>query len=128
MMEKASILSIGVPVFNGEPYLAQSLETILRQTFTNLEVIVSDNASTDRTGEICRSYAARDKRIRYSRNLTNIGPLPNFRRVLELATGEYFMWAACDDYWSPNYVETLVLKFKSSRCNFPLRFPCASEE
>lgn len=107
-MENASILSIGVPVFNGEPYLAQSLEAILRQTFTNLEVIVSDNASTDRTGEICRSYAARDKRIRYSRSLTNIGLLPNFRRVLELASGEYFMWAACDDYWSPNYVETLV--------------------
>jgi glycosyltransferase involved in cell wall biosynthesis len=108
MTENAPILSIGVPVFNGEPYIAQSLGAILRQTFTNLEVIVSDNASTDRTGEICRSYAARDKRIRYSRSLTNIGLLPNFRRVLELASGEYFMWAASDDYWSPNYVETLV--------------------
>ena len=101
-------LSIGVPVFNGEAYLAQALASILGQTFWNLEVIVSDNASTDGTGEICRSHEARDKRIRYLRSPVNTGVLPNFRKVLDLATGEYFMWAACDDCWSVNYVETLV--------------------
>jgi glycosyltransferase involved in cell wall biosynthesis len=108
MPASTPILSIGVPVFNGEPYITQSLASILGQTFTNFEVIVSDNASTDGTGDICRSHEVRDKRIRYSRNSTNIGLLLNFRRVLDLATGKYFMWAACDDYWSPNYVETLL--------------------
>ena len=112
MPASTPILSIGVPVFNGEPYITQSLASILGQTFTNFEVIVFDNASTDGTADICRSHEARDKRIRYSRNSTNIGSLSNFRRVLDLATGEYFMWAACDDYWSPGYVETLLACLK----------------
>src|SRR5262245_51359752 len=101
-------VSIGLPVYNGEHYLEQALQSLLAQSYTNLELNISDNASTDLTREICRAYCAKDQRIRYFRNPENLGILPNWRRALELATGEYFMWAAHDDYWSANYLETLL--------------------
>ena len=66
-------VSIGLPVYNGEVYLSGALDTLLGQTFTDLELIISDNASTDRTPEICRSYAARDHRVRYIRHEVNRG-------------------------------------------------------
>jgi glycosyltransferase involved in cell wall biosynthesis len=108
MIRNAPVISVGMPVFNGEEYLGRAIESLLIQSFLNFEVIISDNASTDRTEEICRSYRARDGRVRYFRNSSNIGILPNWRRVLDLASGDYFMWAACDDYWDPNYIETLL--------------------
>ena len=101
-------VSIGLPVFNGENYLEETLDSILAQTYTNFELIISDNASTDRTEEICRAYAAKDRRIRYYRNEQNLGATWNFNRVFELSTGEYFKWAAHDDLCTPEYLERCV--------------------
>ena len=92
-----SRVSIGMPVYNGEKFISVSIDSILTQSFDNFELIISDNASTDRTEEICRTYLNRDKRIRYIRNDTNIGVNRNFNRVFALCTGEYFKWASADD-------------------------------
>lgn len=97
-----------MPVHNGASRLPRALASVLAQTHQNLEVVVSDNASTDDTPAICRSGAAGDPRIRYVRQAEPISAWENFRYVLEQATGEYFLWTADDDLHSPNYVETLV--------------------
>ena len=83
-------VSIGVPVYNGENHLAAALDSFLRQTYEDFEVVVSDNGSTDRTEQIARDYAARDPRIRYYRSDINFGAAWNFNRVVELAQGEVF--------------------------------------
>ena len=101
-------VSIGLPVFNGENYLEKALDSILAQTYSDFELIISDNASTDRTEEICRAYAAKDERVRYFRNETNLGAAKNFNRVFELSSGEYFKWATHDDLCAPEYLERCV--------------------
>jgi hypothetical protein len=95
-------------VYNGEQFLRQALDTLVAQTYEHLEFIISDNASSDRTREICLEYAARDPRIKYYRNATNIGVVANFLRVVELSSGEYFMWAAVDDLKPLTAVERCV--------------------
>lgn len=102
-------VSVGLPVYNGERYLVEAIESILAQTYANFELIVSDNASTDRTEEIVRHYAALDPRIRYFRQAVNLGAAPNFNRVFELAEGsKYFKWAAHDDWIAPTFLEECV--------------------
>jgi glycosyltransferase involved in cell wall biosynthesis len=98
-------VSIGMPVFNGKKVIREALDSLLKQTFTGFELIISDNASTDGTEAICREYAARDPRIRYVRQSENRGIAANFNFVLDEAVGEYFMWAACDDTRSPDFLE-----------------------
>jgi glycosyltransferase involved in cell wall biosynthesis len=93
-------VSIGMPVYNGEPFISKALDSLLAQTFTDFELIISDNASTDSTEAICREYAARDTRIRYVRQSENKGATKNFQFVLDEAQGQYFMWAAADDMWN----------------------------
>jgi hypothetical protein len=90
------LLSIGVPVYNGERYLAEALESALGQEYPSLEVLISDNASTDSTAEICRRFEG-DPRISYSRAAETVDPISNFARVLGMARGEYFTWLAHDD-------------------------------
>jgi len=114
MANSKPLVSIGMPVYNGEPHIRQALDSLLAQDYENFELIISDNASTDRTQEICLSYAARDKRIQYYRNQTNMGIAWNFIRVLELSSGEYFMWAAHDDYWDPLYLHSCIRAFDAS--------------
>ncbi len=97
-------VSVGMPVYNGERYVKAALDAVLTQTFRDFELIISDNASTDATGEICREYAARDPRIRYSRNDENIGAARNSNRTVELATGQYFKWAHHDDLCAPEFL------------------------
>jgi glycosyltransferase involved in cell wall biosynthesis len=97
-------VSIGLPVYNGERFLGEALGSLLGQTYTEFELIISDNASTDGTEQICRRYAARDQRVRYYRNSTNIGIGRNFNRVFELSTGEYFKWASADDVCKPEHL------------------------
>lgn len=101
-------ISIGLPVFNGEKYLEQALNSILAQTYQDFELIISDNASTDKTPLICRAYAARDNRIHYYRNSENIGVAANFNRVFQMSSSEYFKWAACDDIHAPDFLEKCV--------------------
>ncbi len=98
-------VSIGMPVFNGELYLEKALQSLLAQTFQDFELIISDNASTDRTGEICRIYANQDPRIRYYRNEVNVGFCRNQNRVIELSRGQYFLLAHHDDLRAPEYLE-----------------------
>lgn len=101
-------VSIGLPVYNGERFITGALDTLLSQNFTDFELIISDNASTDGTEAICRQYAARDARIRYVRQSENRGAIANFQFVLDAAVGSYFMWAAADDRQKPEFVETMV--------------------
>lgn len=101
-------VSIGLPVYNGEKYLASAIHSLLTQTYTDFELIISDNASTDSTAEICKWYAARDSRIRYHREPTNRGAAWNFTRTFELARGEYFKWQAHDDLCETTFLEKCV--------------------
>jgi glycosyltransferase involved in cell wall biosynthesis len=98
-------ISIGLPVYNGEKYIQNAIESLLDQTFMNFELIISDNHSTDNTELICLKFLEKDKRIRYIKQSYNIGPVANFRAVLEEAKSSYFMWAACDDLWERNCLE-----------------------
>lgn len=107
-MERNPQISFGLPVFNGEKYLNEAIESILSQTFTDFELIISDNASTDRTGEICKEYASRDSRIRYHRNETNIGGARNQNLTIELGRGEYFHIGAHDDLLAPDLLARCV--------------------
>lgn len=93
-----------MPVFNGEAHVGLALASLREQDYPALEIVISDNASTDRTEEICRAAAAIDSRIRYVRLPSNIGAWGNFRHVFELSHGEYFWWAGHHDLWSPRFV------------------------
>jgi glycosyltransferase involved in cell wall biosynthesis len=108
MTSAAPRVSVGLPVFNGERYVADAIESVLAQTFEDFELIISDNASTDRTAAICREYAARDPRVRYHRNDRNIGAAPNFNRAFRLSCGQYFKWAAHDDLLAPEFLAKCV--------------------
>lgn len=105
-------VSIGLPVYNGAVYLEAALDSILAQDFTDFEVIISDNASTDTTEEICRRYAANDSRIQYSRLPENQGAARNYNRVFELSSGKYFKWAAHDDVLHPHFLTRCVEVFE----------------
>lgn len=101
-------VSVGLPVYNGEDFIAAAIDALLEQTFTDFELIISDNCSTDRTAEICQRYAQADSRIRFYRAVENQGASWNFARVFNLARGEYFRWAAHDDLVAPTYLERCV--------------------
>jgi glycosyltransferase involved in cell wall biosynthesis len=102
------LVSVGIPVFNGGKSLERAIQSILDQDYTNLELIVSDNASIDNTQEICNKFAQQDQRIRTFKQKNNIGPTKNFQYVLSKAIGEYFMWLAHDDWIDPNYLGVCV--------------------
>jgi glycosyltransferase involved in cell wall biosynthesis len=101
-------VTIGVPVYNGDAFLVQTLDSLLEQTFKDFEIIISDNGSTDRTAEICQSFAARDFRVRYYRSEVNRGAAWNHNRLVELARGELFKWNSADDVCAPEYLERCV--------------------
>jgi glycosyltransferase involved in cell wall biosynthesis len=101
-------VSIGMPVYNGERFLRETLDSILCQTYRDYELVISDNCSTDHTLEICKEYAARDPRIRLYVESTNRGAAWNYNRVVDLATGQYFKWAAHDDLLEPEYLAACV--------------------
>lgn len=109
MITDNSLVSIGLPTKNRAPMLRKSLDSLLRQTYKNLELIVSDNNSRDETQGICEEYAGEDRRIRYFRQPQNLGEgsAHNFDFVRRQARGEYFMWATDDDWWDPKFVEIL---------------------
>ena len=101
-------VSVGLPVFNGARFLSRALDSLLAQRGVDLELVICDNGSTDETPAIASSYASRDARVRVQRSETNLGVERNFARALEAASGEYFMWAACDDWWAPDFAARLV--------------------
>jgi len=99
------LVSIGVPVYNGADKIEKALNSLLLQTYTNIEVVISDNASTDETGEICKRISNLDQRVQYMRQPINMGPAVNFKTVLDQAKGDYFMWLGHDDWLSESYIE-----------------------
>lgn len=107
-------VTVGMPVWNGERFLRQAIEAILGQTFSNFELLISDNASDDRTADICQYYVALDPRVKYHRQSTNLGPSANFRWLVAQASTPFFMWAASDDYLDPHWIETLLASSKES--------------
>lgn len=107
-------ISVGMPVYNGEKYICDALDSLLGQSYADFELIISDNASTDSTEAICRRYAKQDARIKYFRQSVNLGAAANFQFVLNKACGMYFMWAACDDKWSRDWIEGLLNSLKDT--------------
>jgi glycosyltransferase involved in cell wall biosynthesis len=108
MTSRCPRVSVGVPVYNGERYLAETLDSLLAQTFEDFEIIICDNASTDGTAEVARAFAARDARVRYHRSPVNAGAAANYRRSFELARGHYFRWSAADDLSAPSLLARCV--------------------
>ena len=108
MVSRIPRLSIGLPVYNGKDYLAESIEALLGQTYEDFELIISDNASTDGTADICRRYAKHDSRIRYIRQPHNIGLAPNHNFVVQQGRGEFFKWAAADDLYASTLLQCCV--------------------
>ncbi len=108
-----SLVSVGIPVYNGADFIAETLESVIAQTHRNLEVIVCDNCSTDATQKIVREFASRDCRITLLVNEQNLGAAGNFNRALHEAAGPYFTWLSADDYWAPTYVEKAVAILES---------------
>jgi glycosyltransferase involved in cell wall biosynthesis len=106
--DRPPVVSVGIPVFNGERYLARAIQSVLDQDFDDLEVVVVDNASTDSTGDIARRFAAADERVRYHRNDENLGAAANFRRAFALSSGRYFKWLAYDDWIEPTCIGACV--------------------
>ena len=107
-MKAVPRLSIGLPVYNGENYLAESLDSLLGQTYEDFELIISDNASTDGTADICRRYQRQDSRIRYIRQPRNIGCAPNHNLIVDEARGEFVKWASHDDLYARDLMERCV--------------------
>ncbi len=107
-MKNAPKVSIGIPVFNGENFLESALRSVLAQTFEDFELIISDNASTDRTADICEQYASQDGRVLYLRQPANLGAQPNYNLLVGQARGRYFKWAAHDDILAPTLLERCV--------------------
>ena len=112
-------VSIGLPVYNGERYLGQTIDSLLSQTYGDFDLLVSDNASNDGTEDICRSYAALDKRISYVRQGENIGAMGNFNYLASRASTDYFKWCAADDLIAPTFLATCI-EFLESQLDFVL--------
>jgi glycosyltransferase involved in cell wall biosynthesis len=106
-------VSLGMPVFNGIRYIEPALESLMAQDYERFEVVISDNASTDGTSELCERFAARYPRIRYHREPKNKGAIWNFNHVFEITNGELFGWTAHDDVWAPTYLSRCVAAFES---------------
>lgn len=111
-------VSIGMPVYNGDKYVRDALDSLLAQTFSNFELIISDNGSTDKTSSICEEYAKRDARILYVKQSENKGAVTNFQFVLDRARGEFFMWAAYDDLWAKNYLRDALALLNEENIEF----------
>ena len=108
MINSGARLNIGLPVYNGEKYIEETLISLQKQTLQDYKLLISDNASTDRTEEICRSYASQDDRVCYYRNEKNIGAVQNWYRVFDLSSSEYFASVAHDDVYDPDYMRKCV--------------------
>jgi glycosyltransferase involved in cell wall biosynthesis len=105
---RAARVSVGLPVYNGENFLAAAIDSVLAQSFRDLKLVISDNASSDRTQEICRRYAAADTRVEYHRAAVNGGIVWNCNQVFRLSSSEYFMWFSHDDVLAPTYLQRCV--------------------
>jgi len=109
------LISVGLPVYNGEAYLDEAIQSVLSQVLADLELVICDNASTDRTMEICRRHAGSDRRVRYLRGKVNIGANRNYNLAARLARGTYFKWMAADDRMRPDFLSRCVTALLNDR-------------
>src|SRR5690348_9253149 len=116
-------LTVGLPVYNGARYLPSALEALVAQTYTDLDIVISDNCSTDETEEICRAFAAGDERIRYIRRAENRGAAWNFNSVATEGDSPYFKWAAADDVLAPTCVERCLEVLEATDDRVVLVYP-----
>lgn len=107
------LVSVGVPVLNGEKWISRALDSLLTQNYDNLEILISDNASSDDTFKICSEYASNNKNISVVHKERTVDIVDNFKAVLHSAQGKYFMWAAVDDCWHPEFISELVKKLEA---------------
>ena len=107
-MNDYPLVTVGLPVYNGERFLAKTIESLLGQDYPNVEIIISDNASGDGTRDICTAYASKYKQIRYLRNNINIGPVKNSMKILDVCPSQFVMWASDHDLWHPSYISRLM--------------------
>ena len=121
-MSRVPKVSIAIPTYNCERYIGQSVESLLGQTYGDFELVISDNASTDATEQLCREFAAKDARVRYVRRTENIGGPGNFRYVFSLCQGEYHKWSTADDYWDKTFLEKSV-RVLDAECDVVLCYP-----
>lgn len=112
-MNNNPLISICIPIFNGAPLMHKAIESSINQTYENIEIIIADDASTDNTKEMALNYAAKDNRIKYFRNATNLGPIKNFFNAFKMASGKFIQLLNHDDWLSKNYVEEGVKKFNA---------------
>jgi glycosyltransferase involved in cell wall biosynthesis len=105
---KRPVITVGMPVYNGEVFLLAALHSILTQTWPDFELLICDNASTDRTAEICLDLSASDRRIRYHRNERNLGAAANYNLCFRMSQSRYFKWAAHDDLLAPDYLRRCI--------------------
>ena len=102
------LIGIGMPVYNCGEYIGQAIESHLAQTFGDFELVITDNQSTDATEDVCRRYAAFDRRVRYIRNSKNVGGPRNFRLAFTHSRGRYHKWSTADDWWGPTFLADAV--------------------
>ena len=102
------LVSVAMPIYNEEKHLREALESIARQDYPNLEILISDNHSTDRTAAICKEFAKKNSRVSYHRNAENIGISPNFIYTFKKSNGKYFMWASGHDKWEPDCISNCI--------------------
>lgn len=114
MARNQPLVSIGLPVYNAARSIQRAIDTLLAQDYPNFELIISDNASTDDTWNICQQYQTQDARVQAYRNPTNIGAIANFERAFALAKGEYFCWAAYDDWWEATFISKCVERLEAT--------------
>jgi hypothetical protein len=124
-------VSIGLPVWNGEEYVARAMEALVAEDYSPLEIVVSDNASTDRTWEILQRFED-DRRVALHRSDENLGAVANFNRVFHLTRGPYFAWAAADDRFDPRFasrcMQALAQQPDAAGCLTGIRFVDESGE
>ena len=109
-----SLVSFGLPIFNGAPYLSRCLHSLIAQDYLNIEVIIRDDQSNDESLEICRSIIGNDQRFKLSQNRQRLGAHDNFLKTLSYARGEFFVWASQDDWWLPDFCSCLVSRLKAN--------------
>lgn len=113
MNTEAPLVSIGLPVYNAENFVTEAIQCVLDQTFSDWELIISDNCSTDRTVSICQEFVEKDSRIRVYENARNMGVCYNFSQAFRLSRGRYFKWASHDDLFAPQFIERCVQELEN---------------
>jgi glycosyltransferase involved in cell wall biosynthesis len=115
MNEERPLVSIGLPVYNGEKFVAEAIQCVLDQSYSNWELIISDNCSTDSTMDICRRFAQQDSRIHVYQNARNMGVSYNYNEAFRRSRGPYFKWMAHDDLFAPEFIEKCVVELERDK-------------